>query len=62
MKEKPIANFHNSKSFVLITKSLFINLCDFSDENSPSPYNLVVHVSANSQANKNRFFGWKCCS
>jgi hypothetical protein len=62
MKEKPILIFHDSKSFVPIMESLFINLCDFSDENSPSPSNLVVHVSANSQANKNRLFGWKCCS
>jgi hypothetical protein len=44
MKEKPIAIFHDSKFSVPIAKSLFINLCDSSDEDSPSPLDVVVHV------------------
>jgi hypothetical protein len=60
MKEKPIAMFHDSKFYVLIVESSFINICDSFDKYSPSPPNVVVHVFANSQANKNKFFGWKC--
>ncbi len=52
MKEKPITIFHDSKFFVLIVESWFINLCDFFDEDSPSPLDVVVHVFANLQADK----------
>jgi hypothetical protein len=45
MKEEPNAIFHNSKFFVPIAESLFIDLCDFFDENNPSLPNVFVHVS-----------------
>ncbi len=51
MKEEPIVVYHSSKFFVLIAKSLLINLCDYSDEHNPSLPN-VVFVFVNSQADE----------
>jgi len=51
-KEKPIAIFHDLKFFVSIIKSLFINLCDSFDKNGPSPPNVLILVSMNSQIDK----------
>ncbi len=49
MKEKPIAASHDSKFFVPIVKSLFINLCDSFDEDNLSPPDVIVLVSVNSK-------------
>ncbi len=38
---------HDSKYSVLITKSLFIDIYDFVDEDGSFPPNVVVHVSMN---------------
>ncbi len=47
MKEEPIVVFHNLKFYVMIAKSLFIDLCDFSNEDDPSLPDVVVYVSMN---------------
>jgi hypothetical protein len=47
-KEKPIAISHNSKFYVSVAKSSFINLCDSSDEDGRSFPNVVVPVFMNS--------------
>ncbi len=48
MKEEPIMIFHNSKFFVSIIKSLFINLCDSFNKDGPSFPDVLVPVSVNS--------------
>jgi hypothetical protein len=45
MKEEPNENFHNLKFSIPIAKSLFIDLCDFFDENDPSLPNVLVPIS-----------------
>ncbi len=62
MKEKPIVIFHNSNFFVLIAESPFINICDSSNEDGPSPLDVVVHVFTNLQVDKKMLFRWKCHS
>jgi len=52
MKERPTMIFHDSKFFVPITESSFIDLCDSFDENGPSPPDVVVPISMNSQVDK----------
>ncbi len=52
MKEKPTMIFHDSKFFVPITESSFIDFCDSFDENGPSPPNVVVPIFMNSQVDK----------
>jgi len=47
MKEKPIAVSHNLKFFVPIVESLFINLYDSSNEDSPSLLDVVVPIFVN---------------
>ncbi len=63
MKETPNEVFHNFKFYLMITKSLFIDLCDFFDEDGPSLPNVVIHNSTNLQANKkckSNLYEWKC--
>ncbi len=45
-------NFHDFKFFILIMKSLFIDLYDSFDENGPSPLDVVVHILVDSRVNK----------
>ncbi len=52
MKEEPNAIFDNSKFFVPIVESSFINLCDFSNEDNPSLLDVVVPIFMNSRADK----------
>ncbi len=47
MKEEPTVVFNDFKFFVLITKSLFIDLCDFFNKEDLSLPDVVVHVSMN---------------
>lgn len=42
MKEEPNPISHDSKFFVLLVESSFINLCDFSKEEDPSLLDVVV--------------------
>jgi hypothetical protein len=42
MKEKPKLVSHDSKFSILMAKSLFIDLCDFSDEDGPSLLDVVL--------------------
>jgi hypothetical protein len=51
-KEEPIAISHNLKFFVPIVESSFINLCDYSDEDSPSLLDVVVFIFVNLRADK----------
>jgi len=48
MKEEPNLVSHDSKFYIVMVKSLFINLCDFSNKDSPSFPNVVVLVFMNS--------------
>ncbi len=52
IKEEPIMFFHNSKFFVLIIESSFIDLCNSFDENDPSLLDVVVLDFMNSRTNK----------
>ncbi len=52
MKEKPNVIFHDSKFFVPIVESLFIDLCDSSNEDDLSPLDVVVPISMNSWADE----------
>ncbi len=44
--------FHDSKFFVSIVESSFINICDSFEEDGPSPPVVVVLVFVNSQVNE----------
>ncbi len=48
MKEQPTVIFHDSKFFVPIADSLFIDLCDSSNKDDLSPLDVVVPISMNS--------------
>jgi hypothetical protein len=45
MKEEPTMVFNDFKFFVLITKSLFIDHCNFLNKEDLSLPDVVVHVS-----------------
>jgi hypothetical protein len=47
MKEKPNLVSHNLKFSISMVESLFIDLCDYFDEDKPSFPNVVVHVCMN---------------
>jgi hypothetical protein len=49
MKEKPNAICHESKFYILITESSFIDLCDYFDEDKHSFFYVVVLVFVNSR-------------
>jgi hypothetical protein len=51
MKEEPNVVFHDSKFFVLIMESSFINLCDYFNKDDPS-LPVVVPIFMNSRANE----------
>jgi hypothetical protein len=51
MKEEPNVVFHNSKFFVSIVESSFINLCDYFNKDNPSLLD-VVPIFMNSQPNE----------
>jgi len=46
-KEEPNLVSHDSKFYILMAKSSFINLCDYSNKDSPSLHNVVVSVFMN---------------
>jgi hypothetical protein len=48
MKEKPTIVSHNTKFFISVAESSFINLCDSSNEDGPSFPNVVVPIFMNS--------------
>jgi hypothetical protein len=48
MKEEPNLVSHNLKFFISMAESLFIDLCDFFNEDNPSFLDVVVHVYMNS--------------
>jgi hypothetical protein len=48
MKEEPNPISHDLKFFVLLVESLFIDLCDFSNEDGPSLLDVVVPLCVNS--------------
>jgi hypothetical protein len=52
MKEESNPVSHNSKFFILMVKSSFINLCDSDDDNDPFLLDLVVPLFMNSQLAK----------
>jgi hypothetical protein len=52
MKEESNLVSHNSKFFILMVESSFINLCDSSDENGPFLLDLVVPLFMNSKLAK----------
>jgi len=54
MKEEHIKVSHDSKFFVPITKSSFIDLFDFSNEDDLSLLDVVVFVFVNLQVNEKR--------
>jgi hypothetical protein len=49
MKEEPNLVSHNFKFFVLMAKSLFIDLCNSSYKDGPSYPNVVVFLCVNSR-------------
>jgi hypothetical protein len=51
MNEAPNVIFHDSKFFVLIVESSFINLCDYFNKDNPSLPD-VVPIFMNSRANE----------
>jgi hypothetical protein len=44
MKEKPILISHDSKFYVPMAKSSFIDLCDSFDEDGPSLLDVVIPI------------------
>jgi hypothetical protein len=48
IKEKPTIVSHNSKFSILIAKSSFIDLCDSSNKDGPSPLDVVITIFINS--------------
>ncbi len=56
MKEKPTVIFHDSKFFVPIADSLFIDLCDSSNKDDLSPLDVVVPISMNSWIDEKQAF------
>jgi hypothetical protein len=52
MKEEPNPVSHDSKVFVSMTESSFIDLCDSSNEDSPSLPNVVILFCVNFQPAK----------
>jgi hypothetical protein len=52
MKEEPNLVSHDSKFSILMAKSSFIDLCNYSNEDSPSILDVVVLFYVNSQPNK----------
>jgi hypothetical protein len=47
IKEKPIVVYHDLKFFVPIVESSFIDLCDCSNEDGPSPLDVVILIFVN---------------
>jgi hypothetical protein len=52
MKEEPKLVFHGLKFYILMVKSLFIDLYVFSDENDPSLLDVVISLCVNFQPTK----------
>lgn len=52
MKEKPTMVFHDSKFFILIVESLFIDFCDSFNKDNPSFLHVLVPIFVNSRIDK----------